>query len=141
MLQGSGGSYPIDRTLTDTQGRSITATIIGRDSDSITIVRHSDGKRFDLPLDRLSPPDREQIAKLPLAPAPVESIARSGDSSGVLKLRKGALKELDQEIEDLSVELNQATSPMKMRSLNSALDRLVGERMKLEAEITDLERR
>lgn len=134
-------SLPVDRTLTDTQGRSITATIIGRQPDSITIVRHSDGKRFDLPLDRLSKPDREQVAKLPMTPAPAESVGRYAGASGTLKLRKGALKELDQEIEDISTQMKQTPSRMKIRSLNSALDRLVGERVKLEAEIAELERK
>ena len=132
---------PVDRTLTDSQGRSITATIIGRQSDSITIVRHSDGKRFDLPLDRLSPPDREQVAKLPLTPAPAEPVGRNPEPGGIVKLRKGALKELDREIEDISTQLNQTPSSIKMRSLNSALERLKGERARLEAEIADLERK
>lgn len=144
LLEGNGDSVvglPVDRTLTDTQGRSITATIIGRQSDSITIVRHSDGKRFDLPLDRLSPPDREQVAKLPLTPAPAEPVGRNPEPGGIVKLRKGALKELDREIEDISTQLNQTPSSMKMRSLNSALERLKGERARLEAEIAELERK
>jgi len=144
LLEGNGDSVvglPVDRTLTDTQGRSITATIIGRQSDSITIVRHGDGKRFDLPLDRLSPPDREQVAKLPLTPAPAEPVGRNPEPGGIVKLRKGALKELDREIEDISTQLNQTPSSMKMRSLNSALERLKGERARLEAEIAELERK
>jgi hypothetical protein len=124
----------LDWTLTDTQGRSIKATIIGRDSNSITIVRHSDGKRFDLPVDRLSPSDQNRIAKLPQASAPAAE-------TGVLKLQKAKLQELNLEINQLSAELSQSTSTMKSRSLNSQIDRLMNERIKLEAEIAEIEGR
>jgi hypothetical protein len=90
--------------------------------------------RFALPVERLSPPDQERVSKLPMIPAPAEE-------TGVLKLRKAKLQELNREIDQLSAEIGQSTSTMKSRSLNSQIERLMTERMKVEAEIADLERR
>lgn len=129
-----GPTLPVDWTLTDTQGRSIDATIIGRELNSVTIVRRSDGRRFDLPFDRLGQPDRERAARLPLKPAPSEP-------TGLLKLRKASLSELETEIQQLATELRESTSPMKSRSLASRLDRLANERAELIAEIAELERK
>lgn len=48
------------RTLTDTQGRTIQADVIGVEGDQVRI-RRADGQVFDLPLDRLAEADRKAL--------------------------------------------------------------------------------
>jgi len=48
------------RVWTDRQGKTIQARLIGTDGQTVTLERQ-DGKRIALPLDRLSPADREQF--------------------------------------------------------------------------------
>lgn len=87
-----------------------------------------------MPFDRLGQPDRERAARLPLKPAPSEP-------TGLLKLRKASLSELETEIQELATELRESTSPMKSKSLASRLDRLANERAELIADIAELERK
>lgn len=124
---------PVDWTITDVEGRTLDVTVVGREPNSITIERKRDGKRFELPFERLSKSDQERASKLSLKAAPPEE-------SGALKLRKTNLVELDQEIEATMTELQNATSQIKYRSLNSTLERLRAERAKLASDIAELER-
>ena len=59
----SQGYSPIVRTITDTAGREIKGETWGLWKGVVTFVRHPDGKRFTIPLDTLSPADRDFINK------------------------------------------------------------------------------
>ncbi len=51
-------TYPAERTITDTQGRSMEGTILSKTDVSIKFRRASDGKEYDISLDKLSVIDR-----------------------------------------------------------------------------------
>lgn len=56
--------FPVTRSVTDSAGRKLEGAILSKDADSIRFRRTSDGKEFDLPLDKLSPVDQSFIATL-----------------------------------------------------------------------------
>lgn len=55
---------PVDREITDIQGRTLSASIIAVTPETITVLRKSDQLSFDLPLSTLSEADRNLAAKL-----------------------------------------------------------------------------
>lgn len=57
-------TLPTARTVTDTTGRKLEGTILSKDADSIQFRRTSDGKKFDLPLAKLSADDQTFVAGL-----------------------------------------------------------------------------
>lgn len=61
-------TLPVARTVTDTTGRKLEGTILSKDGTSIKFRRTSDGKEFDLTLDRLSTEDQAFIAGLVTPP-------------------------------------------------------------------------
>lgn len=58
--------YPIHRTLTSADGRSLDVVIHGRSTSNLSIERLSDGQRFDLPIAKLDAVDREFTQQLPV---------------------------------------------------------------------------
>jgi hypothetical protein len=133
--------FPITRTLTDNTGRPLEATIIGRGITSITVIRKSDGSRFDIPYDRLSAEDQAFVVKLPfqaaMPPAPGTNTASPTPDNaerGILDFRRVKLRELDEQIrknDNIIYQIGPTT--MKGRSLRSENDRLIRERAELES--------
>lgn len=78
--------FPFFHTLTDSQGRSIRAEVLGRDAYTVTIVRTRDKKRFTLSLDGLAPVDETFLRQLPITeprpgdPVTVESPSHQRES-------------------------------------------------------------
>lgn len=147
-FQNSKTEFPVTRTLTDNAGRPLEATIIGRDTTSITVIRKSDGSRFDIPYDKLSAADQTFVVNLPLQPAsrpvPASSAAQTRDDGerGILGFRRIKLKELDEQIrknDNIIYQIGPTT--MKGRSLRSENDRLIRERAELAEEVAELESR
>lgn len=58
-------SKPIEKTITDVQGRALEGTILGKQGDQIRIKRKSDGKEFTINADTMSVADREYLTSLP----------------------------------------------------------------------------
>jgi len=56
---------PIDKTITDVQGRALEGTILGKKGDKIRIKRKSDGKEYTINADTMSVADREYLTSLP----------------------------------------------------------------------------
>jgi len=148
-IQHSKTDYPITRTITDNKGRPLEATIIGRDTTSITVIRKSDGTRFAIPYERLSVPDQAFVLKLPLhdatpSPAGTDTVSTPTDSSerGIIGFRRNRLRELDERIranDNLLYQIGPNT--VKGRSLMSENERLVKERAGITQEIHELESR
>jgi hypothetical protein len=146
-LQSSKTEFPITRTLTDSTGRPLEATIIGRNTGSITVIRKSDGARFDIPYDRLSAEDRAFVVKLPLQAAIVPAPGSGADSSppknserGVIGFRRARLQEIEEQIrrnETLLYQIGPHT--VKGRSIRSENERLIRERAEVAQEIYELE--
>ncbi|GEM_PF-1451653 len=63
---GTADDGDADLPQTDNTGRPLEATIIGRNATSITVIRKSDGARFEIPYNRLS--EANQAFVVTLAP-------------------------------------------------------------------------
>lgn len=125
--------FPFIWTLTDAGGRTIQAKIIGRDPQSLTIIRLSDSARFQLAFDRLSERDRKRAEQLPIKTAPKEE-------EGILKLRRHALEELREEIRETESEYDNAQTSLESRGHASRLIRLRATEDELLREIQELKR-
>ncbi len=128
-------TLPARWTLTDVEGRTLQATIIGRNADTITIVREQDGKRFDLPVARLAEADRRRVATLPVRPAP----PKSPMESSLYRMRRAKLDELQARIDEVNRLISTTNSDIQWRSYNSELRRLYQEESKLHEELRKLE--
>lgn len=56
--------FPAERTFTDSQGRKMEVTIIGKTETTVKFTRKSDNKEFELPLTNISEDDRKFVADL-----------------------------------------------------------------------------
>ena len=61
----SGDSYPITRTISSEDGRSLDVTILGKRDDAIFVEVISNGKQYRLEKSKLSKADADYIASLP----------------------------------------------------------------------------
>jgi hypothetical protein len=129
-------TIPVRWTLTDVDGRSLDATIVGRNETTITIVRTADGKRFDLAMARLSEADRKRVSELDKKSAPTKHPMESS----LYRMRRAKLDELDDRIAELNSVYGSTNSDIKRRSTFSELERLQAERGKVAEELRDLER-
>lgn len=59
-----GPAIPARHTIIDTRGRRMEGTITARSSDSVTFVRASDGREFEIPFVKLSSEDQAFAASL-----------------------------------------------------------------------------
>jgi hypothetical protein len=55
---------PTERTLTDVHGRKVEAVVLVDEGTGLRIRRKADGREFTIPLERLSPQDRQWIVAL-----------------------------------------------------------------------------
>ena len=55
---------PVEHTITDTSGRKMEATILAKTAITVKIRRASDGKEFDLSIQKLSPDDQKFLGDL-----------------------------------------------------------------------------
>jgi len=61
----SGSPYPITRTITSSDGRTLDVVILGKRDDAIFVQATNNGKEYRLERSRLSPGDSEYVASLP----------------------------------------------------------------------------
>lgn len=129
-------TLPVRWNITDLDGRTIDATIIGKNGSSITLIRNSDGKRFDLQISRLSADDQARVGQLGNKTPP----SRHPMESSHYRMAQAKLDELDGEIAEVTALYNSTNSPMQMRTANSQLRRLKNERLKLLEDLKELEK-
>lgn len=129
-------TIPVQWTLSDVEGRKLDATIVGKRGTTITLVRTSDGKRFDLPVDRLSDFDKKRVNDLDDKSAPTKHPMESP----LYRMSHGKLAEIDARIAELQTIYGSTDSQIKRRSADSELDRLIAERAELLEELRDLEK-
>lgn len=57
-------NFPVNRTVTDSQGRSIEAVILSKSETEIAIEKASTGDKFVIPIERLSQEDQDYLSGL-----------------------------------------------------------------------------
>ena len=146
--------FPFFRTMTDTKGRTIRAEVLGRDANTVTIVRSSDKRRFTLPLNTLSPQDQTHLLSLPITepraedPAKLKSGISQRDSkrrhkndyepSGYAKLLYARIEEKKKEIRDIREEMaGLDTQTIRSRTLSKRILKIENEIIEIEKQIAE----
>lgn len=128
---------PVRWTLTDTEGKTLEADIVGRTPTTITIIRIADQKQFDVPIERLSEADRARIKTLSMSMT--STINRSSPNTALINMRKASLKETQDRMAELLELYGVSQSGIQMRSYASELRRLRRKEAELTAELKRLQ--
>ncbi len=125
---------PVNWSLTDVKGRTIEATILGRDEKSLRFKRLSDGKDFEIPLSTLSEADRNRAMKISPSPRPAEELEETWE----IQRKQDELDRLSEDIVRLQQVFSASNSAIEKRSLTSQLERLGEKESKIRAELDEL---
>lgn len=129
-------TIPVRWTLTDVDGRTLDATIVGKDSTTITLVRTADGKRFDLVLSRLSESDQTRVKRLDNKVAPTDHPMESS----LYRMGQAKLDDIENSIVEQIAIIESTDSQIKRRSAYSELRRLNAEKAEVMKDLKELER-
>lgn len=99
---------PLDRTITNTQGKSLEVTIQGKDSVNLQVDRRADGERFEIPIQSLVWKDRIVAMRLPNEAAPPKVIPRKKED-GYVETRMKLIAELRVKLELYETEVRSQT--------------------------------
>lgn len=126
--------YPLDRTITNNQGKSLEVTIQGKDSVNLHVQRRSDGERFVIPTRSLVWQDQLVVMRLPNQEAPPKAVTEDAvPPDPYIASREKELKRL-KEKRDLFV------SELESKTLGTMLARKrQGDLLAVEKEIRELE--
>lgn len=135
-------TFPIEREITDLQGRKLKVSIIAKTGDDIIFTREIDGKTFRLPILQLASEDRTFAAQL-LPKAPPEGLAIEGESSSnegdseprYVTSRKEEIRQLELEYTNLREEAEATSNSITRRSNYSEMERLNEKIAELKIEI------
>lgn len=136
---------PVDRTITDNNGRSLEVRIIARSGTHVRMVRLSDGLKFDLPFAELSEDDRRFVIRIPETPY-LGSLAARPSSVGrekretppYIKSREEAISRLEIKLQEQREELESDSSSFSEGKTSPRVSRMEKEVEKTNAEIIRL---
>lgn len=131
---------PVDRVLQDQEGRSIDATIIGREMETITIIRKSDSRRFDYPIAQLSEEDRQFVTELKLHSAPKERPAKTEPEKEdpYVQSRLDQIERLRLKLKDLEEHLKEnSTNQIIVRAYHRDVEKINEEILVIQDQISD----
>lgn len=140
-------TFPIERAITDLQGRKLTVSILGKTGNDIFFTRQVDGKHFRLAISRLSPSDREFVRNLPSL-APPSGLKIEGEENGntlardsrYVAIRREKIQELKDEKSRLYEEAEVTSNRITMRTNYSEIERIEKEIEELETDIDSYEK-
>ncbi len=135
-------SFPIKRLLTNSEGTKIDATVIGRNSTHVMIIRLVDQKQFSFPITKLSTEDQKWVSSLPHHHVSISGTKPQKTESRTTSLVEKRLEVLEEEIKGVRNDMrNYEFGSIKQRSLQSQLERLERERAESLSELRDLQSR
>ena len=74
-------TFPLDHTITDSQGRKMDVTLTGKTENTVKFTRKSDGKEFEVELEKISEDDRKYVAGLKVPPTKKPSLLFIGQGN------------------------------------------------------------
>ncbi len=93
----AGEKLPVVRTLVDSLGREVEATVIGREAKHITFLRTADDQLFRYAISSLSTPDQEWAISLPLT-SPKPAQVADGANHNFPDFKEAEISKLEKEI-------------------------------------------
>lgn len=134
-------ALPVNRTITDIQGRSIDTQVVSRSLDGIVILKLPGNTKHIIPITDLSSEDQQFALLLPITEDTRAALT-------VPKKTKSRQRQLDiadidainEEISELKAEIRELpASTIKAKSLEKKLLRLRNEVAEMENEMNDLD--
>jgi hypothetical protein len=123
--------FPLDRTIVNTQGKSLEVTIQGKDPVNLHVDRRADGERFEIPIQSLVWKDRIVAMRLPNQAAPAKKVTVEAAADPYIASRERELKALREKrglfIKELESETLGAMLARKRREDLSAIEREIRE--------------
>lgn len=129
---------PVDRVLTDSQGRELDATVIGRNSLRLTVVRRADEARFDIAIEDLSVEDQAWARTLTFQAVPLESDGTDGAGSGAPKEVPPYIKSREERIAHLEERIVRYKSMGKSSSNTIMRKEYISKVIDMKKEIDEL---
>lgn len=116
--------YPIERSITNSQGSELDVTILGRSDTELIFVKPNNKKRYRYPIEDLSLKDRVFANKLPVAePPPPKKEIPELDEVRIAGLEKEIHRQ-ERRLEDMARELQDPSmrnNPTRQRSVESRM--------------------
>lgn len=128
-------AFPVDRLLTDTEGRHLDAEIRGRDEKQVSILRKSDQRTFRIPISQLSSRDRAFVRSLPVSEIPPADPEITVAKPPYVTQREAELGALTEKRKALEREWFETESDIRKSSLRRDLELLKPQIARLEAQI------
>ncbi len=134
--------FPVERTLINQKGQELHVAIIGRDVDSIIIIRKSDRKEYSLPIDMLGADDQKYCKRLPyIRPKKTKQAKKEKEKEDpYVANREKDIKKLQEERQDLGSSLAGETNQMTVRNKSSKIEKLTQEINRLQTQIDQHQR-
>jgi len=141
-------SLPLERTITNSEGKQIAVTITGKTFDKIQFIRKADGKNYALPISSLSIADQQFLTTVESSGE--ENLEESERPSGLTPVLEVKLQNAHErhsrvieEIEALEAKQRSTTlapSSPRLRGMIREVGLLEEESAEIEQEIVELER-
>ena len=121
--------YPVHRTITSEDGRSLEVVIHGRSESMLSIERLSDGREFDWEISKLSAEDQEFAEKLALTTKDeilaAEREKSQQDSDSYIESRLKRIEDLQSRYEALEIEIASGSlTPSVLTNRRTQRDRI-----------------
>ncbi len=127
--------YPLARTLTSADGKSLEATIVGKTGTVLHIERTADGTRYELPIERLSEEDRRFAGKLAEQKPPV--LKKTEPEDPYVQSRKDRIAVLEKNLAQTksSLKARDAVDGMMLRKMREDIVKITKELAELRSQI------
>lgn len=129
-------TYPIERSISNSQGSKTEVAVIGKEGGNITFLRKSDGGRFVFSISKLSKEDQMFFSSLPDRPAPEAEKKKSN----YVAFREKEIERLENELDDLRSQKSKGVGKLKARGITRDIKRIQSKIGDLESQIKNHEK-
>ena len=106
---------PVDKVLTDTEGRELDAIVLGKNHTHLFVTRKVDNLNFEVAIETLSPADQKFAEAIPFQ-RPPSDFADNKVYPPYIKSRLEAIADLEEKNEVLRGEISGTTNSMIVRT-------------------------